>query len=173
MAVTAAVSLGEAKEFLRLDGADEDALVARLIVAATEACELFTGCALVRREIVEFAKVSSWWQRLEFAPVAAVTLVEGVPTVGAAFAMAPAAHEIDIDAKANGWVRAVRQGTYGRLRVTYEAGLAADAAGVPEGLKQGVLRMTAHLFAHRDCAEDAGPPRAVTTLWRPWRRVRL
>jgi uncharacterized phiE125 gp8 family phage protein len=58
-------------------------------------------------------------------------------------------------------------------RVAVEAGLAEDWNGVPEPLRQGIVRLTAHLYAHRDAAGDAGPPAAVAALWRPWRRMRL
>jgi hypothetical protein len=40
-------------------------------------------------------------------------------------------------------------------------------------LRQGVVRLAAHLYAERDGPELGGPPAAVTALWRPWRRMRL
>jgi hypothetical protein len=44
---------------------------------------------------------------------------------------------------------------------------------VPEALRQGMVRLAAHLYAHRDREEGAGPPAAVTALWRLWRRLGL
>ncbi|MEO7750897.1 MAG: head-tail connector protein, partial [Sphingomicrobium sp.] len=49
---------------------------------------------------------------------------------------------------------------------------AEDENGVPEPIRQGVLRLTAHLFSARDGA-GGEPPAAVTALWRPYRRLRL
>jgi hypothetical protein len=43
---------------------------------------------------------------------------------------------------------------------------------VPEPLRQGIVRLAAHLYAARGEVE-AVPPAAVAALWRPWRRVRL
>jgi uncharacterized phiE125 gp8 family phage protein len=57
--------------------------------------------------------------------------------------------------------------------VHYRAGLAAGWNGVAEPLRQGVVRMAAHLYAHRDAADGRGPPAAVTALWLPYRRLRL
>ena len=45
------VSLAEAKAHLRLELSDDDALVSALIQSAREACERFTGRALVEREL--------------------------------------------------------------------------------------------------------------------------
>jgi uncharacterized phiE125 gp8 family phage protein len=58
------------------------------------------------------------------------------------------------------------------VRVTGTAGIATDENGVPEPIRQGVLRLVAHLFSSRDGA-GGDPPAAVTALWRPYRRMRL
>jgi len=60
-----------------------------------------------------------------------------------------------------------------RIRVSYRAGMAADPNGLPEALRHGIVRLTAHLYGSRDRAEAQGPPASVTALWRPWRRLRL
>ena len=60
-----------------------------------------------------------------------------------------------------------------RIAVAYRAGLAADWPSLPEALRQGAVRLVAHLHAHRDAGDDAGPPAAVAALWRPYRRMRL
>lgn len=40
-----------------------------------------------------------------------------------------------------------------------------------EPLRQGIVRLVAHMHLHRD--GDQSPPAAVAALWRPWRRMRL
>ena len=52
----------------------------------------------------------------------------------------------------------------------YTAGLAADWAGLPAPIAQGVVRLIGHLYAERD---GGPPPAAVTALWRPYRRLML
>lgn len=59
-----------------------------------------------------------------------------------------------------------------RVRVTYRAGIAEGGDGVPEAIRQGIMRMTQHLYDARDKA-DAGPPAAIAVLWQPWRRLTL
>lgn len=170
MTSEAPASLAEAKAFLRIETAADDALVAGLIRTATALCEAFTGQALLDRETSETVGDASGWRRLGLSPVRAITGVARIGTDGVAGPIAPGDTETDIDARGDGWVRA-RDG--GRLRVTYRAGIATDWNGVPEPLRQGLLRLVAHLYAHRDAPDDAGPPAAVAALWRPWRRMRL
>lgn len=168
-----AVSVDEAKAYLRIESEAEDELLAGLVRTATGLCEGFTGQALIAREVRETIPAQAEWRRLARTPVRAISGVEGLPAEGSAFALPADAYAIDIDANGDGWVRVIRQGTAGRAIVTYEAGIAAEAAGVPEAVRQGIVRLVAHLFSHRDAADDAGPPAAVAALWRPWRRMRL
>lgn len=168
-----AVSLAEARAFLRIETGEEDPLLAGFVRSATELCEAFTGQALIARDAEQILPASREWQRLALTPVRAISAVTGLPADGASFALPVDAYAIDIDANGDGWVRVTQPGAAGRVRVDYSAGMAADWNGVPEALRQGIVRLTAHLFTHRDGATDAGPPAAVTALWRPWRRMRL
>jgi uncharacterized phiE125 gp8 family phage protein len=87
-------------------------------------------------------------------------------------ALPSGSYAVDIDAGGDGWVRVLEAGGATRVRVSGTAGLAVDENDVPEPIRQGVLRLVAHLFTARD--GDAGePPAAVTALWRPYRRMRL
>ena len=168
-----AAALGEAKAYLRIAGGDEDALVTRLIAAAIELCEQFTGQALLERGFVETLPAGAAWRRLGRTPVGAVTSVEALAADGTASPLPVGAYAIDIDAGGDGWVRVPSPGAARRLRVGYQAGLAAGWADLPQALRQGAVRLAAHLYAHRDSARDSAPPAAVTALWRPWRRLRL
>lgn len=167
------VTIDEAKAYLRIEGEAEDAALAGLVRAATGLCEGFTGQALIAREVRETIPASSEWRRLARTPVRVISAVEGLPAEGSAFALPVDAYAIDIDANGDGWARVIRQGAAGRAIVTYEAGMAAEWNGVPEPVRQGIVRLVAHLFTHRDAADGAGPPAAVAALWRPWRRMRL
>lgn len=163
----------EAKAYLRIDHADEDTLLDRLIADATALAEAFTAQLLLQREAKELLGAGAGWQRLSGAPVRSITGVEGLPAEGAAFPLPVGDYAIDIDAHSQGWVRIVQPGAAGRVRVTLTAGLAPDWAGLPEPVRLGILRLAAHIHAHRDAADDVGPPAAVAALLRPWRRLRL
>ena len=167
------IALAELKAFLRVTASDEDALLAGLARGAADLCEAFTGRALIGRAVEEVVAASAAWTGLQAAPVLSI---EGVAALGEGGEVSPLAAEafaIDIDAAGDGWVRVLDADGAKRVRVSYKAGMAADPNGRPEALRHGIVRLAAYLYAHRDEAEQAGPPAAVTALWRPWRRLRL
>lgn len=167
------ISLAELKAFLRVTVSDEDALLAGLARAAADMCEAFTGRALLDRAVEEVLAAASRWTRLGAAPVRAIEGVAALGDDGGATALAAGAYAIDVDAAGDGWVRVLAAGGAKRVRVSYRAGLAGDPNGLPEALRHGIVRLAAHLYAHREQADRADPPAAVTALWRPWRRLRL
>jgi len=162
MSAPLAVSLGEVKAYLRIDGAEEDALLAGLVRTAAALCEAFTGQVLIAEARNETIVADGEWHRLAATPVRSFE--------GAFVGEDAAAFDSLTDASGDGWVH-ISGGKAARVAV--EAGLAEDWNGVPEPLRQGIVRLTAHLYANRDAAGDAGPPAAVAALWRPWRRMRL
>lgn len=163
---------GEVKAWLRLETAQEDALVDRLVRSAMGYGEGFIGQALIVRDEVERLPAFREWRRLKWTPVRAITGVMGVPAEGPVFAMPVGSYAVDIDGHGDGWVRVIQPGAAGRIDVTASVGLAADWTGLPEAIRQGVVRLAAHLFAHRD-GDGGAPPAAVSALWRPWRRMRI
>lgn len=161
------MTLEDAKDYLRLETTQDDALVERLVASARGLCEVYLGQLLVHHTLTQVLKADGRWHRLDAGPVAAITAVERAGPGGFA-ADAVGDHAIDIDPSGHGWVRASPGGD---VRVSYVAGMAADATGVPAAIAQGITRLAAHLYVHRDAAAE--PPAAVATLWRPFRRLRL
>jgi uncharacterized phiE125 gp8 family phage protein len=160
-----------AKAYLRVETGEEDALIEDMVVSAAGLCEAFTGQMLMRRSLQEVLPGSGCWQRLGRTPVSAVAGVEEASGDGSYVPLNPASYAVDIDANGDGWVRV--GGSSGRIRVSYEAGLATDWSGAPEALRQGIVRLAAHFYTYRAEADQSAPPAAVTALWRPWRRMRL
>lgn len=160
------ISLAEIKAFLRLERDDDDALIAGFIRTATALCEAFTGQWLVARAAEQRIDAVPGWQRMGAVPVIAIT---GVGS--AAGQLPPELYDSDIDAAGAGWVRlrSLPQAPVVQLR----AGLGSDWNAIPEPLRQGIIRLAAHLYSHRDAADAGPPPAAVAALWRPWRRLRL
>lgn len=180
------VSLGELKAYLRLETGDEDALLAGLLRSARAMCEAFTRTWLVQRGAVETvaARMVQWsgpgmppmgvplGARLAGVPVVAIATVEALYPDGTSAVLAPGAYVATYDVDQAVWVATSDQNAQ-RLRVTYSAGLSASWNGTPEPLRQGIVRLAAHLFANRDAGDEAGPPAVVAALWRPFRRMRL
>ena len=151
----AAVPIDEVKAFLRLATSEEDALIAGFVRSASAACEAFTGLALVARDVRETV-VPGAWRRLGAAPVQTIEAVATVALDGSETMLAPDTYRIDIDAAGDGWVRV--PSAERRASVRYTAGLAGDWNGLPEPLRQGIVRLAAHLYAER--SEAASPPPA-------------
>lgn len=164
-------ALPETKRYARVESEAEDALIADLAAAAARTAEAFLGMALVRRSFVETLPVGSDWRRLSRTPVSSIDTVAGIDLAGSPIALPVDGYAIDIDADGDGWVRVPRFDGGARVRVTYEAGLADDWSGLPETIRQGVVRLATHLHRHRDATDENGPPLAVAALLRPWRRM--
>lgn len=168
------ISVAEAKAWAGVTLAGDDALFDGLIRTAAEHCEAHIGQMLMVRDVVEDVPVRvGAWLTLSREPVRAVTSVEAVAKDGAVSALGVGAYEMDIDAGARGLVRVVELGDVAKVRVTYQAGLAVDGEELPDSLRQGMLRMVAHLYAARDDGRDVMAPAAVQALWWPYKRVRV
>lgn len=172
----APVSLAEARAYLRLDLSTDDAEVAALVRVATQLCEAFIGQVLL---------ASQWRDRwplpLASTPRVSAGPVRGIAAVAwrtgaeARLPLAADDWQADLDDGGGATIRVLTPPAAGAvwLEVDYGAGLAADWNGLPEPLRLGILRLVAHLHAHRDAPDDNGPPLAVAALWRPYRRLRL
>lgn len=174
-AVLAPAALAELKEWLGITTTQDDAQLNALLRAALELCEQFTGLMPLQQLCEEVLPASCEWQVLGTHPVQAITAIDGLPAEGARFALPVANYAIDLDADGGGLVRVSNPGSAGRVAVRFTAGLAADWASLPDGLRHGVLRLAASQYRAREdeSALAAMPPAAVAALWRPWRRMRL
>lgn len=165
--------LDEARAYLRVESAEEDPSLGAALLAAIGDAENFTRSVLVRRTAREIISAASGWQILQAMPVQSVNSVSGIPAEGASFALAAAAWEAKIGSRGEAYLRILQPGSAGRAEIVLTAGLAADWASLPEVLRLGLLRLTAHFHAHRDDPADGGPPDAALALLLPWRRMRL
>jgi len=171
-----AVGLDEVKAYLRIDHNEEDALLAGLIRSATGLCEMFTGQTLIARPFVEPMAAEALWRRLTRTPVQAIEDVSGEGADGEALTLPTETYAIDIDHRGDGWVKltGVAGGrTIARLKVRYRAGMGNDWNGIAAPLRQGIVRLVAHMHLNRDDGGEATPPATVAALWRPWRRMHL
>lgn len=166
-------ALDAVKTYLRVDGDSEDSALAALIATAVEQCESYVGVAVLQRAMTEVIVPTAAWQLLSPAPVRVISGVAGLAIGGGTTALAASAYEIDIGADGRGRVRFLAPVAEKRVVVSVEGGLAASWAGLPEGLRHGIIRLVGHHHVYRDRADELGPPAAVAALWRGSRRVRL
>lgn len=174
-AVLAPGALAELKDWLGITTTGDDAQLAALLRSSLDLCEDFTGLMPLQQACEEVVPAASGWTALVTRPVQAITALQGIPAEGARFALPAADYALDLDAEGGGRVQVRNPGAAGRIAVRFTAGLAADWAGLPDGLRHGVVRLAAHQYRARedDGAAAVTPPAAVAALWRPWRRIRL
>jgi len=179
------VSVNEARVYLRIEGTEEDAGLAAFLKVARELCEAFTGLVLIATRYSETKPFDVMdnggvpWSagrcvRLAKGPLRQIKTATLIGRDGTRTTLGP--HDFDIaeDARGQTLLRMTFLPPAGAsLEVDYWAGLGTDWNGVPEALRQGILRLAAHLYCHRDRPDDNGPPLAVAALWRPFRRGRL
>ena len=167
-----AVTMSEAQAYVRIETGEEEAVLAGLIRTASALCESFINQVVIARDFSLELPASGQWERLPVTPVRSISSVESLDLGGTATPQPSGNYEIDVDSSGDGWVRVSNPGEARRVRVNGTVGLSVDENGVPEPIRQGVLRLVAHLFTSRDGA-GGDPPAAVTALWRPYRRMRL
>ena len=166
------VSMSEAQAYVRIETGEEEAVLVGLIRTASAVCESFLNRIVIARNFALDVPASSAWERLPVEPVRSISSVESVDELGVATLLPTGTYAVDVDAGGAGWVRLTSAIGARRVRVTGSAGMATGQNETPEPVRQGVLRLVAHLFAARDGGGDA-PPAAVTALWRPYRKARL
>jgi uncharacterized phiE125 gp8 family phage protein len=166
------VTIDEVQAYIRIETGEEEAVLAGLIRSASGLCEAFISQVVVARDFQIDLPGSGTWERLPITPVRLLTGADAVDGSGNSTPLASGAFTVDIDFAGDGWVRLSQPIDGAHVRVTGRAGMADNENGVPEPIRQGVLRLVAHMFTSRD-GEGGEPPAAVTALWRPYRRMRL
>ncbi|GHA29351.1 hypothetical protein GCM10007989_26160 [Devosia pacifica] len=173
------VSLADAKAYLRVDTTSEDALVQTLLLSARAHVEAATGKALLYQS---WRLVLDDWPkdrlvRLPVTPFATLTSIEAYDTDGVA-------HEIGLAQFLGAPERLVlpariagmpslrdRHG----LEIDYVAGFGDSPEDVPADLRQAILLLVAHWYAHRDAVIAAGSgaivPPGIDRLFSPYRAV--
>lgn len=174
------VSLAEAKAHLRVNHADDDAYISRLISAARRTVERTTSLRLVTQDWSLFA--DCWPDgpalSLQLAPV---TAIDDIITYGEDDTPAtvdPAHYYLDpVSRPARAVLRDGRMPPRGgrpvnAIEVRFTAGFGA-ASSVPEDLRQAILLTVAHWFDHRGDGDGGALPLAAVELLTAHRSVRL
>ncbi len=176
------VSLTEAKAHLRVDAADEDALITSLIVAVRQYVEQFTRRALVTQ---------TWDMVLDCFPTAggrpilvpkpplrSVGSVKYIDADGVEATWDSAKYRVDAKSQpgritpAWGEVWPTARFVTNAVTVQFDAGYGA-ASAVPTSIKQAMLLLVGHWFEHRESVVIGAPtaqvPMAVEMLLWPYR----
>lgn len=166
-------ALAELKQWLGITLASDDVPLGRLLAAALDACESFTGMMPLEQTCEEVLPARDGWQTLATRPVHAILSAARVDNEGARHTLAPEGYGVELEADGAGRVRVLSPAS-DRVAVRFTAGVAAAWDTLPEALRHGVVRLAAHQHREREGAGAATlPPASVAAMWRPWRRLRL
>ncbi|MEQ1902394.1 MAG: head-tail connector protein [Devosia sp.] len=174
------LALAEAKAWLRLDGDDEDALVATLVAAARLHVESTSRRALIAQS---WRLVLDRWPesrivRLPVSPLLEVTSITAYDPDGVA-------SDVSLEDITEGIAELILPATlttpmlreHNGIAIDYVAGYAEAAAGVPDAVKQALKLLIAYWFEHRDTVfsigEGPATPLGFDALVAPYRTVRL
>lgn len=176
------LSIGDAREQVRVtDGAD-DRLLERLILTGQDWVEQYTGRALATstwRASMPVQPCRVWLPRA--APLQAVTAVSYYDAAGVSQVLDPSRYLVIADDEPASIVAADVWPTMtarpDALTVTYTAGY-AQASGVPPSLVHAVALLVGHWYAHGEAAATSGAVSkeiefAARDLCRPYRVHRL
>ncbi len=178
------ITVSEAKAHLRIDGADEDTLIASLILTSRLHVETALGLALLTQS---WRLTLDRWPcekdlELPLRPLQTIDAVRVFPAEGAATVIAPANYIADA---ASVPPRLVRTGVIwpqpgkaaNGIEIDFTAGYGAAPAQVPAPIRQALLLLIAHWYERRDPIEVGSPdtviPEAVSELLDLYRVKRI
>lgn len=162
------IDLASAKLHCRVDIADDDTLITALITAATEMAEQKTGRAIMTQTLELTLDAFPEAFELTRVPVQSVTSVKYYDTTGTQQTLSNTLYALDAaDDFGFAHISPVYGGTWPTTRdqinavaVRYVAGY-ADAASVPQSIKNWILLMVSTMYANRET--EAYSSRAVST----------
>ena len=141
-----ALSLSTAKAHLRVDGSDDDMLIAALVASAEQLAEHLTGRTLIARDRTH--RVAEFGERVPLpgAPVTAISDVKYLDTTGAEVTLSSGLYALEsgadwpalVPAVGASWP-AVQSDRTDAVRITYSAGYGAADTDVPKGIQQWLL----------------------------------
>lgn len=149
------VTLQEAKDHLRVDTANEDALISQTIVAARKWCEAYSGLAFVTTVFDYYGDRLPALFELPRAPLQSVESIKHLDADGVLQTVSSSVYRVDaISAPARialgyGQYWPDTQAVVNSVVVRFTAGYGDAAADVPENLRQAILIMTAELYEQR------------------------
>ena len=175
------VTLAEAKAQCRVDHADDDAILNRLIAAATSYLDARAG-------VLNRCLINQTWEltldafppdeiQIDLGPVQSIVDVNYDDPSGAAQSLVVTSYILDA-ASPTAWV--VPQDDWpatieavNAVRVRFIAGYGGTSAAVPDAIRHAILMLVSHWYENREAVgqPQAELPMAVTALLAPYRAI--
>ncbi|RUP11117.1 head-tail connector protein [Hyphomicrobium sp.] len=178
------VSVADAKAHMRIDGDDEDVLIASLLLTSRLHIEVALSLALITQSWT--ITLDRWPPgrdvELPLTPLRSIDEVRVKNAARIANAIPREGYLVDLAARPARlvWNNMVPPAPHVRtngIEIDMTAGFGSTGDSVPAPLKHAILMLTAHWYEHRDPGEigsdDARIPDAVSALINPFRTIRL
>jgi uncharacterized phiE125 gp8 family phage protein len=173
------LSIAEAKAWLKLEAADDDALVTGLVAASRCAIESYCGRKLVSQRWIW--TIDAWPPhgvlRLPLSPLLSLVAVRVSTAADRTVALAPESVMVDASSDPPRLIVADRPAPgvpVAGIAVEAIVGYGADASAVPDPLRAAARLMLAALYENRGEVPDAvSLPGAAIALVEPYRARRL
>lgn len=174
------VDLAYAKQFLRVDGHDEDTLIANLISTTRHQIENMISRTLLMRSFRYRGTVpNAYCLSLPRPPLLVVTSV--ILYDGNGQSVIVPATDYVVNARRDPGELSLKQGNSwadyidipSEIEIEFSAGYGASADDVPLPLKQALLLLLAQHYEYRDSTEQPPIPMMVDALLMSYRWVRL
>ncbi|MDE0724646.1 MAG: head-tail connector protein [Alphaproteobacteria bacterium] len=152
------LTLDEAKDHLRVDLSDDDAVILSYIKAARKAAENYTERSFITQTLKKSLDCfPALEMELPYGDVQSVESITYIDTNGTQQTLSSSDYQVDTDvtvarvapAPGKSWPSTL-SGQMGAVKVTYKAGYGDSADDVPEDLKSGLKMHVGHLFDHRE-----------------------
>ncbi|PHR59345.1 MAG: hypothetical protein COA43_09425 [Robiginitomaculum sp.] len=174
------IDLAYAKQFLRVDGDDENTLITSFITLARSQVENIIGRTLITRAYKYSGDLpNSTCLHLPRPPLLAVTSITLFDAAEQSAVIAPQQYTVNIrrdpgDVKLNtgsSWADFLTNPA--QIEIQFSAGYGESADDIPLPIKQAILLLLAQHFEYRDHADHPSIPMMVDALLMPYRWVRL
>lgn len=170
----AVITLEEAKNYLKIDSADDNTLITSLIEAAEDYAEKFTSLTLLTTSFeLIYDSVSSSIEIVK-SPLQSVTKIEVISSAGVKTEVDSDSYSVDTYGQ-RGRVRLNDGYTWPNHRgfasfiIMGSAGF-GDAADVPHLIKQAILQIIGHLYENRESGEI---PKGIKAMFWPFKILRI
>lgn len=170
------ITLDEAKNHLKIDSADDNALITALIKTARQLAEGETKRALITQTWEMFLDYAEPEIEIPKPPLQSIESINVIEDDGSESLVSPTIYMVATSQNSPGRVKLVTGGSWPYHRgfasfiIEFKGGYGDAASDVPELLKHGILLFLGHLYENRG-TEDI-PKATKDVLW-PFKVMRL
>ncbi len=175
----AVIGLEEARQYLKVDTTDDDALICSLITVAEDTVEKLTGRKLLTTDFTYTLDIPPDPILIPYSPLQEITKIETVALDGAISVVDPGIYVVDTSQDQMGriWLKPgcswPDHRKFASFIISGKAGYGTDASAVPAPLKTAILLTLAILYENRGQVESQTLIDSISALCWPYRVMRI